>query len=95
MPRPKRLDFEVFWKAYPLHRDRYAAELAWQRMPDRDRRAACAGIPSYEEECRRSGVAVMYGSNYLTHRRWEDERDSPPSGPPVAVPDDECQMESW
>jgi hypothetical protein len=103
MPRKKSdpLDFQVFWDAYGLHRDRYAAKSVWDRMPEKDRRAALAGIEAYREDCRRRGVAMAYGVRYLKHRRWEDEYDDVPvqSAQPVQQADlfDDpfADMETW
>ena len=67
------MEFAAFWDAYGLKRNRIKAERAWERLSDKDRRAALAGIGAYQAECRRTGVAVMYAQNYLSCRRWEDE----------------------
>ena len=72
MPKTK-CEFKTFWDAYALKRNRIKAERAWERLSDKDRRAALAGIAAYQQECRRTGVAVMYAQNYLACRRWEDE----------------------
>ena len=68
-----KIDFQDFWNAYGLKRDRIAAERAWNRLPAKDKRAAIAGIPSYREDCQRRGISMMYAQGYLKHRRWEDE----------------------
>lgn len=74
--RPKTdISFKAFWDSYAYKRDRYAAELVWKRMSDKEKRAALAGISRYREECQRTGVSMMHGRNYLLHRRWEDELD--------------------
>lgn len=75
------LDFGTFWDAYALKRSRRKAELAWDRLSRRDRRAALAGIAAYREACLRSGVSMMYAQGYLNNRRWEDEEVTP-SPPP-------------
>ena len=84
-------DFKEFWDAYGLKRDRIDAERAWNRLSASDRRAAVAGIGRYREQCRRSGVSMMYGHGYLNHRRWEDEQDASP------VPDlrGDAEMLDW
>ncbi len=74
MPKTK-IEFTDFWNAYGRKFDRTAALRAWGRLTDLDRRAALRGIPSYRDECQRQGIAMMYPSGYLTHRRWEDERE--------------------
>ena len=72
--------FGDFWDAYGLKRDRIAAERVWNRLSAGDRTAAVAGIPAYREDCRRRGIAMMYGQGYLSHRRWEDEAGQPCNG---------------
>lgn len=71
------VSFKAFWDAYAYKRDRMAAERVWNRLPDKDKRAALRGITPYRDECQRTGVPMMYGVNYLRHRRWEDEISSP------------------
>lgn len=68
--------FDEFWRAYPLKKDRIAAERAWKRLNAADRKEALAGIAGYAEECARRGVHLMYGQGYLNRRRWEDEPDT-------------------
>jgi len=73
--------FDEFWRAYPLKKDRIAAERAWKRLNAADRKEALAGIAPYAAECTRRGVHLMYGQGYLNRRRWEDEPDAlPPVG---------------
>ena len=68
-----KIDFQDFWNAYGMKRDRIAAERAWNQLPAKDKRAALAGIPTYREDCQHRGIAMMYAQGYLKHRRWEDE----------------------
>lgn len=68
----KKIDFQTFWNAYGLKRDRIAAERAWKRLSVKEQRAACTGIHAYREDCQRRGIAMMYAQGYLNHRRWED-----------------------
>jgi hypothetical protein len=94
MPRSKTdISFKAFWDAYGLKKDREGAKNVWSRMSERDRRAALAGIAAYREECRRTGIAMMYGCRYLRHRRWEDEID--PQPPTPADTDGLEDMELW
>ena len=109
MPRGRtKIDFTDFWNAYGRKFDRTAALRAWGRLTDLDRRAALRGIPSYRDECLRQGIAMMYPHGYLTHRRWEDEREeatvsagSPigtkkeQSPTPPAAADALSDMETW
>lgn len=71
------ISFKDFWDAYALKRDRMAAERAWNRLPERDRRAAFEGIASYRKGCLDTGIRMMYAQGYLSHRRWEDEEETP------------------
>ena len=72
-------EFQKFWDAYGLKRDRVAAERAWRKLSKGDRRAALAGIQRYRDDCEARGIQRMYAQGYLNHRRWEDE--SPPPDP--------------
>ena len=94
MGRNKAPEFREFWDAYGLKRDRLAAERAWNRLSARDKAAALAGIPAYREDCRRQGIAMMYGQGYLNHRRWEDEPLASGS-PDVNGADALDDMEKW
>lgn len=68
----KHIDFQTFWDAYALKRDRIAAERVWRRLSAKDQKAAIAGIATYREDCQRNGIRMMYAQGYLNHRRWED-----------------------
>ena len=56
---------------------------AWKRLSAKDQRAAIAGIAPYREDCRKRGIAMMYGQGYLNHRRWEDEFEDAAAPPPA------------
>ena len=78
---PISLEFQKFWDAYALKRDRIAAERAWRKLSKGDRRAALAGIQRYRDDCEAQGIPRMYAQGYLNHRRWEDESPTPaPTG---------------
>ena len=74
---PINLEFQKFWDAYGLKRDRVAAERAWRKLSKGDRRAALDGIQRYRDDCEARGIQRMYAQGYLNHRRWEDESLSP------------------
>ena len=61
----------AYGKAYGAEIDRVAAERAWNRLNDHDRRAAIAGITAYRDYCRSRGIAMKYPSGYLSLHRWE------------------------
>lgn len=94
-------DFQTFWDAYALKRDKIAAERAWNRLSASDRRAALNGIDRYKADCERRGISRMYAQGYLTHRRWEDEgidfEAESGSSTGMAVPNDGelGDMERW
>lgn len=73
------ITFNDFWTAYALKRDRLRAERAWNRLPAKDRRAAYDGIAPYREQCRQSGISMIYAQGYLNNRRWEDEPTTTPT----------------
>lgn len=76
-PTPIDQEFQQFWDAYGLKRDRVAAERAWRKLSKGDRRAALAGIQRYRDDCEARGISRMYAQGYLNHRRWEDEAAEP------------------
>ena len=83
----KEITFTQFWDAYGLKRDKIAAERAWKRLGKRDQLAAFSGIKVYREDCEKNGRMMMYAQGYITHRRWEDELEPPPSvSKPMAQP---------
>ena len=68
----------AYGKAYGAEIDRVAAERAWNRLTDHDRRAAIAGITGYRDYCQGKGVAMAYPSKYLNLHRWEIKVAEPP-----------------
>ena len=96
MPRPKTdISFKAFWDAYGYKRDRIGARQAWDKLTDRLKRAALAGIPSYRGECHRTGIAMMHPARYLRHRRWEDELSDSSCAPDVHDADVLADMDVW
>lgn len=65
--------FDEFWRAYPLHRDRYRAEKTWNRLTVADKRAVMAALPAYIADCQQKGIQYKYAHGWLNGRRWEDE----------------------
>lgn len=79
----KAPDFQQFWNAYALKRDRIAAERAWNKLSAKDKRKAIEAIPAYNADCARQGISRMYAQGYLSHRRFEDDfSESPEAVPP-------------
>ena len=62
---------DAYGKAYGAKIDRIAAERAWKRLSDKDKRAAIAGITAYRDYCQDKGVAMAYPGKYLNLHRWE------------------------
>ncbi len=89
---------DAYGKAYGEKIDRIAAERAWKRLSDHDRRAAIAGIGAYRDYCRSKGIAMKYPSGYLNLHRWEIEEVPEQKGnssPPPADADALAEMEEW
>ena len=82
---PIDLEFQKFWDAYGLKRDRVAAERAWRKLTKSDRRAALEGIARYRDDCEAQGIQRMYAQGYLNHRRWEDEGEALVSSDKIQV----------
>lgn len=79
--KPADREFEKFWDAYGLKRDKVAAERAWRKLSKGDRYAALDGIARYRDDCEARGIQRMYAQGYLNHRRWEDESPSTAPSP--------------
>jgi len=97
-------DFNTFWNAYALKRDKMAAERAWKRLSVKDQRAALDGIGAYRNVCQRDGIRMCYPQGYLNGHRWEDDTtpiESPtpqPANDTIATPPptkDTDIMEIW
>ena len=82
----KAPDFQQFWNAYALKRDRIAAERAWNKLPAKDKRKAIDAIPAYNADCARQGISRMYAQGYLSHRRFEDDFSEEPAAAPSPSP---------
>lgn len=82
----KAPDFQQFWNAYALKRDRIAAERAWNKLPAKDKRKAIEAIPAYNADCARQGISRMYAQGYLSHRRFEDDFSESPESAPAPSP---------
>ena len=87
------VDFDEFWKAYPLHRGKKDAERAWGRLTAKERRQAIAALPAYTADCRERGIAFKYAQGWLNGRRWEDEIQCAP--PAEAEDNKRDSMEQW
>ena len=77
MGRSKAPEFKDFWEAYPLHKGKRDAELAWNRLSAGDKQKALAGIARYREYIAQTGMNIKYPQGWLNGRRWEDEYEDP------------------
>ena len=71
--------FELFWKAYPCHKDKMSARQEWDRLkPDRDlmRTMGAALKRAKTSDTWQRGIGIPYACRWLSHRRWEDVPDS-------------------
>lgn len=82
----KAPDFQQFWNAYALKRDRIAAERAWNKLSAKDKRKAIDAIPDYNADCARQGISRMYAQGYLSHRRFEDDFSEDTAAAPSSSP---------
>lgn len=73
--RRRKISFDEFWKAYPLHNGKIDAERAWNRLSAKDQLAAFSGIAAYRDYLQRTGANIKYAQGWLNGRRWEDEYD--------------------
>lgn len=88
-------DFQTFWDAYGLKRERIGAEHVWNRLSAADKRAAIRGIEAYKKECQRRGINMKYAQGYLSHRRWEDDPGVQPLKSAPVPPSALDRMEKW
>lgn len=73
------LSFDTFWDAYNYKLGKKVqVENTWKRLSIADKKAALAGIRSYDNYLARNNgrVAKAYPSSYLTQRYWENDYKS-------------------
>lgn len=70
----RNMDFEAdFYKAYPLHRDRFKAEAQWSKMTEEARTKAVAYLPKWNAYCKNNPqIQVKYPEQYLKQAPWND-----------------------
>lgn len=93
------LDFERFWKAYPLKKAKTAAIKAWKKInPDKQLAeiiiAAVEKQKRWEDWIRDNGQYIPHPSTWLNQGRWEDEerrRSKQDDGPEQTVDADEIR----
>lgn len=67
------LDFDSFYKLYPLKKARQCAERAWKKLSAKDKKAATEKLPSYIADCATNKRSFKYPATYLNQRTWEDD----------------------
>ena len=78
--------FARFWSMYPKKKDKVKAIKEWNRLKAdrklmREMSAALGRQIASEEWQRDDGRAIPYPCRWLSHRRWEDEVQTPPATP--------------
>lgn len=78
--------FARFWAMYPKKKDKVKAIREWNRLKAdrklmREMSAALGRQIASEEWQRDEGRAIPYPCRWLSHRRWEDEVQTPPAAP--------------
>lgn len=75
---PRGDEFAVFWSAYPRREGKGAAQKAWGKLDDEQKRAALAALPAHAERWATSERQyIPHPSTWLNQRRWEDEIHAP------------------
>lgn len=68
------VDFNLFWKDYPLHRNRYKAEQLFNKMAKTEQVKAYHNLKLYKDYCRqREWYTPMMADKYLRSREYETE----------------------
>ena len=86
--------FEAFYRDYPRKTDKKAAERAWDKLSEKDRLAAYAGMvyhrdnnPQWQDKS-----LIPHPSTFLNGRRWEDEIVLPRREEAIEDVSDICAM---
>jgi hypothetical protein len=80
--------FETFWKAYPKHINRKAAEKAFLKLTPDDRllQSMLAAIDRQKQTAQwqeQGGQFIPYPATWLNGRRWEDELPAGKAATPI------------
>ena len=66
--------FADFWALYPRRVARRAAEKAFDRLTDEEKRAAVQALPAHVRHWRGKSVEyIPHAATWLNQARWEDE----------------------
>lgn len=67
------LEFNEFYKLYPLKKGKPCAERAWKKLSAKDRQAAIDKLQAYIADCVTNKRSFKYPATYLNQRTWEDD----------------------
>jgi hypothetical protein len=68
------LGFGDFWAAYPIHRDKAAAKVAWDKAVRlTPAEVIIAGALAYRDDPNRDPGKTKYAQGWLNGKRWEDD----------------------
>jgi Helix-turn-helix domain len=71
---PNSARFDEFWDVYPIHRDRKAARVAWDKAIKRaDPDTIIAGAMRYRDDPNRDPAKTKYAQGWLNGDRWQDD----------------------
>jgi len=68
------LGFGEFWAVFPIHRDKAAAKIAWDKATQvTPAEVIIAGAIAYRDDPNRDPGKTKYAQGWLNGRRWEDD----------------------
>lgn len=69
----EELTFDTFWNAYGYKKSKPQALKAWNKLSDKDKKAAMDAIEPYKRDCAINGRNMKYPATYLNGQTWEDD----------------------
>lgn len=74
IPADVVITFEMFWKLYPLKRNRYKAAQYWEKMNETDKVNAFSSLKAYNKYCTKTQwYNPMIADKYLRAREFETD----------------------
>lgn len=67
------IEFDEFYKLYPLKKSKQCAVKVWNRLSVEDKKEAIDKLPAYIADCCENKRSFKYPSTYLSQRTWEDD----------------------
>lgn len=67
------IEFDEFYKLYPLKKGKPCAERAWKKLSEKDKKEAIDKLPAYIADCVTNKRSFKYPATYLNQRTWEDD----------------------